>query len=347
MIEVIKFLALSMELYSIFYVSLVLAFYFFKKQEYVVLKENDVLPVVVAYEYNKIVEITLKNLDNRFENVILLTVKAEKVPFKNVEIVKTPKYFKSKAKYKGRDLLYFARTYKTYKKYVLFLDEDSIPVFPLKVPKNADCVVFQEIPQKSGNILIDLAEMQRIAWSLEQKLFLSLNTPFYLWGGCLLIKKELLNFIPDKFSITEDTLFGWELFKRKIRFGFSELTVKTLPPSNLKSLFKQRSRWFVGTLHDLKYLENKLLKIIIYFRLFIWSMSFTFIIIFLLLPVYLHILCFIIFTIENLIACRKLKINVMYSFAWLIGALINSLSVLMSIFFYRKMKFKITEKRLK
>jgi hypothetical protein len=67
-------------------------------------------------------------------------------------------------------------------------------------------------------------------------------------GELLTVKGDVLHDIGfDRHSIVEDYAFAAELIKNGVRTWQSGTHVSILSPHSLEDLFKQRSRWFVGT----------------------------------------------------------------------------------------------------
>jgi len=315
--------------------------YYFKKQKMIKLNNNEILVVISSYELEDFIVENIKRIKKEFKQVVVLTVKDNGVKIDGVDIIKTPKDFKCMSIRKGRDLLYFARNYKVPSevKYILFLDEDSYPEIPIEIP-DRDVVLLFETPHNCKRKDIMITEMQRLGFSLEEKLFLDLRLVFYLWGGGLLIKKEYLKYIPDYPTIIEDTVYGWMLLKTDATFGKSFTRVHSLPPSDLKSMYKQRARWLMGTIFDLN-LAPWYLRILTSIRIFYWLFS---LIIFIFCDWWVKLLIFIVFFIQSLIVCRLCNYPKYYALFWIVGAILNTSMAWTSPFIQRKRTFNVTKK---
>jgi len=322
--------------------AIIFTIYYFKKQETIKLKNDEILIVISSFELKDFVVENIKKLKEKFKHIVVLTVRDNGVKIKDVDIIKTPEDFKCNAIRKGRDLLYFASNYKVPKdvKYILFLDEDSHPETPIKIPKGKDIILLFESPRNCKRKEIIVTEMQRLAFSIEEKLFLDLRLVFYLWGGGLLIRKEYLKYIPDYPTIIEDTVYGWSLLKTNCKFGKSFTRVHSLPPNDLKSMYKQRARWLMGTVFDLN-LAPWYLRILTSIRIFYWLFS---LIIFMFCDLWIKLLIFIVFLVQSLIVCRICKYPYYYALFWIVGAILNTSMAWTSPILQRKRTFNVTKK---
>ena len=340
------------ELIMCFYTFIFILYYFIKARrlKYEKIKNSEILIVVSSFELKKFVVENVKKLRKVFDHVVVLTVKDHGISIKGVDIVKASKDFSCKAIRKGRDLLYFARNYKIPEKvkYILFLDEDSFPQTPIEIPLGADVVILTEYIEKHKNPLIVSAELQRRGFGIEEWLFLNfLNLPLYLWGGGLLIRKEFVKYLPDYPTIIEDSVYGWNIYKefhkkqkKKIRFARSKTKISSCPPNDLKTMFKQRARWFMGTVFDIDQAPIEI-RWITKIRLFYWVTSLPF---YMFTDPFTKLIAIVSFTIQAMIACREQNYPWYYVATWLAGAILNTMMAWTAPFLQRDKDFKVTKK---
>jgi len=156
-----------------------------------------------------------------------------------------------------------------------FASGDIIAVFDADSVLDKDCLLkaaayFQEgalaVQGKTGclnknqNILTTLVYLEQEAW---QRLLLSGRDRFRLFvpftGSCLFIKKELLEELGgwDESSLAEDVELSARLLLRNIKVTYANDVVSWQEaPSKLRTLVKQRVRWYRGYVEtSIKYLS--------------------------------------------------------------------------------------------
>lgn len=95
-----------------------------------------------------------------------------------------------------------------------------------------------------------LSKMQDIDYNISKmtKYAQNLISVLALWGGCLAVNRSAF-FEVGKFSenaLVEDVDLSLKLFKKGYKVEQSSVYVKTVVPSTVKSLIKQRVRWTSG-----------------------------------------------------------------------------------------------------
>ncbi|MFB6194688.1 MAG: glycosyltransferase family 2 protein [Haloplanus sp.] len=167
-----------------------------------------------------------------------------------------PDAFECAASRKGRALEWARRELDCSKEFVLFLDEDTlVPEFE-GLP-DADIVQFREWPMYTGSSVTYWAEVLRMGYQTEQTGFEELNVPLYAWGGGIAVRKAVEDAVTWNFdTLIEDTVFAWQAVERGASFEVLETKFRNQAPPSVLAMFKQRRRWFVGTLREEEYLPR-------------------------------------------------------------------------------------------
>lgn len=200
---------------------------------------------------------------------IKLVVDESGNPIEGAETVLVPRDFICKSKYKARALHYALRFLPNSKEiWTLHLDEDA-KVTPqcvisiVKYIKNGGNPVANgpSVFLYDGSILTFYAEAQRqwtFYWLMDQ-----VNTGIVHWlnGSNLLIRSDIEQTIGWDYIncfISEDSRFGYESTKKlgKIFGWHGGLTIET-PPASVNAILKQRTRWFYGSLLNLRYVPGQ------------------------------------------------------------------------------------------
>jgi hypothetical protein len=273
-----------------------------------------------------------------------LIISANPVDIPGAEVKVVPKDFQCQAQFKGKDLEWGRLNHSF--EYTLYLDEDSLCDF--EEISVADIVQFQEVPI-AKNLFIAAIEAHRIGFQIEQAFF-EKTGPLYLWGGGFAIQRWLEDKITwDRMSITEDTGFIFSI-NQPYKFKYSKKKIYNQAPLRIRDLIKQRWRWASGTYHDVKYLQSKVRKAFVYFRVLEWGLWIIYAI---LLPIifpvgYLFTLpMFLQAMIWSAVGSRIMKLSVPRSIIVTliapVAAYIHSLGALLALF-KRQKQFKVTPK---
>ena len=212
--------------------------------------------------------------------------------FENCRTVKVPTEYSCNAVFKGRALQYAVELRSLEKKntestYIFHLDDESL------ITEQTICSIlaFLETNPASiseGLIVYPLYEGQRIKISnlldtmrpfccFECVDFMSRGNPAYVHGSNLLVRSDIEEKVgwDNGKTIAEDTLFAVTA-RRKLGsgvFGWHGGIIEEKSPNNLRDSFRQRSRWFIGLIQNLKYLTLKE-RILQVTRALIWSSGF-------------------------------------------------------------------------
>jgi len=212
--------------------------------------------------------------------------------FENCRTVKVPTEYSCNAVFKGRALQYAVELRSLEKKntestYIFHLDDES------QITEQTICSIlaFLETNPASiseGLIVYPLYEGQRIKISnlldtmrpfccFECVDFMSRGNPAYVHGSNLLVRSDIEEKVgwDNGKTIAEDTLFAVTA-RRKLGsgvFGWHGGIIEEKSPNNLRDSFRQRSRWFIGLIQNLKYLTLKE-RILQVTRALIWSSGF-------------------------------------------------------------------------
>ena len=99
-----------------------------------------------------------------------------------------------------------------------------------------------------------LSKMQAVEYDFDQKILrniqLTYNNPISIPGPFYVVKREFLSQVKFTDSIVEDFKIGMELNRQNKKIAVCEGRTLTHPPLNLRTLRKQRLRWFGGILHE-------------------------------------------------------------------------------------------------
>ncbi len=188
--------------------------------------------------------------------------------FDGVDTIVVPPEFTCLSKYKARALHYALRFLPNSKDaWTLHLDEDAL-VTPQCVSRILSYIRNGGNPVANGpsifpfdgNILTFYAEAQRhwtFYWLKDQ---LNSSTVHWLNGSNLLIRSDIEQTIGWSFPncfISEDSRFGYESTKKlgKIFGWHGGLTIET-PPASVDGLLKQRTRWFFGSILNLRFVPR-------------------------------------------------------------------------------------------
>ena len=185
-----------------------------------------------------------------------------------VETILVPKEFTCNSRYKARALHYALRCLPNDRDaWTLHLDEDA-KVTPQCVTRIVDYVQKGGNPIANGptvfpydgNIITFCAEAQRqwtFYWLMDQE---KSSTIHWLNGSNLLIRSDVEQAVGWDFVncfISEDARFGYEATKKFGHiFGWhGGLTIEA-PPASVTAIIKQRTRWFFGSILNLRYVPK-------------------------------------------------------------------------------------------
>jgi egghead protein (zeste-white 4 protein) len=216
---------------------------------------------------------------------IKLVVDSIDTHIEGVETIVVPKEFNCMSKYKARALHYALRYLpNTRDVWILHLDEDAL-VTPQCVTSIVNYIRGGGNPVANGpsvfvydgNILTFFAEAQRqwtFYWLKDQ---LMTSTVHWLNGSNLLIRSDVEQSVGWDFIncfISEDSRFGYESTKKlgKIFGWHGGLTIEK-PAATVNDVLKQRTRWFFGSILNLRYVPRGRLPRRIY-SILIWLNGF-------------------------------------------------------------------------
>ncbi len=203
--------------------------------------------------------------DNYEIKVVVDSIEAE-IP--GVQTILVPKEFTTMSKFKARALHYALKFIPDDPKvWTLHLDEDAL-VTPQCVAKILTYIQNGGNPVANGpsvfpfdgNIFTFYAEAQRqwtFFWLEDQ---LTSSTVHWLNGSNLLIRSDIEHKVGWDFIncyISEDSRFGYESTKQlgKIFGWHGGLTIET-PSGTINGILKQRTRWFYGSILNLRYVPK-------------------------------------------------------------------------------------------
>ncbi len=216
---------------------------------------------------------------------IKLVVDGIEDQIEGVQTIVVPTDFTCKSRYKARALHYALGFLPNSKDvWILHLDEDA-RVTPQCVRSIVNYIKHEGNPIANGpsifpydgNIFTFYAEAQRqwtFYWLEDQ---LSSSTVHWLNGSNLLIRSDIEHSVGWDFIncfISEDSRFGYEATKKhgKIFGWHGGLTIET-PPGSVNSVLKQRTRWFFGSILNLRYVPRARLPRRVY-SIFVWLNGF-------------------------------------------------------------------------
>jgi egghead protein (zeste-white 4 protein) len=203
---------------------------------------------------------------SNYEVKLVVDVPGAKI--EGAEIILVPLDFTCMSRYKARALHYALRHLPDSKDaWTLHLDEDTL-VTPQCVTRLLDYIGKGGNPVANGptvfpydgNILTFYAEAQRqwtFYWLMDQE---KSSTVHWLNGSNLLIRSDIEHAVGWDFVncfISEDARFGYEATKKlgKIFGWHGGLTIEK-PPATIGSIIKQRTRWFYGSILNLRYVPR-------------------------------------------------------------------------------------------
>jgi beta-1,4-mannosyltransferase len=208
--------------------------------------------------------------------VIKLVVDNIQSRIEDVETVLVPRDFVSQSKYKARALDYALQSLPNSQNvWILHLDEDAKVTSQgiasmLNYVKNGGKPIANgpSVFPYDGNFLTFYAEAQRMwtfYWLIDQQ---ESSRVHWLNGSNLLIRSDVEHAVGWSFEncfISEDARFGYEATKKlgKIFGWHGGLTIET-PAGSVRGVLKQRTRWFFGSLLNLRYVPKSRLPRRIY-----------------------------------------------------------------------------------
>jgi len=178
----------------------------------------------------------------------------------DIETIVVPDSYDCEAVAKGRAMQYFIETVVTGEQayWYAFVDDDNLVLsdqFLYEIPHYE-----QRGFRAMNSVLTPRRGQSRITYVMDHIRLLDdltvfraftglLGRPYIGFHGELLtVRGDVLHDIGfDRHSIVEDYAFAAELIKNGVRTWQSGTRVSILSPHTLEDLFKQRSRWFVGT----------------------------------------------------------------------------------------------------
>jgi beta-1,4-mannosyltransferase len=189
-------------------------------------------------------------------------------PIPGTEVIVVPSDFVCKSKYKAR-ALHYALKYlpDSNDTWILHLDEDArvtpqcVERILIYIQKGGNPIANgPSVFPYDGNILTFYAEAQRLwtfYWLIDQQ---TSGRVHWLNGSNLLIRSDIEQAVGWSFEncfISEDARFGYEATKKfgKIFGWHGGLTIET-PAASVTGVFKQRTRWFFGSLLNLRYVPK-------------------------------------------------------------------------------------------
>lgn len=229
---------------------------------------------IAARRLNPIVKISVDSIKKSCAEVgfsnfgIMVVVDEADATIDGADIILVPKDFTCKSKYKARALQYALRYLpNSGEAWTLHLDEDARVtaqcvnriVGYIKGGGNPIANGPSVFPY-DGNLLTFYAEAQRqwtFYWLMDQQLS---STVHWLNGSNLLIRSDVEQAVGWDFVncfISEDARFGYEATKKfgKVFGWHGGLTIET-PPVTIGGVIKQRTRWFYGSILNLRYVPK-------------------------------------------------------------------------------------------
>jgi beta-1,4-mannosyltransferase len=207
--------------------------------------------------------------DAGFSNYeIKLVIDKIENPIEGADAILVPGDFVSKSKYKARALDYALKYLPDSKDaWILHLDEDAIVTSQcvksiINYIKNGGNPIANgpSVFPYDDNILTFYAEAQRFwtfYWLMDQQ---TSSRVHWLNGSNLLIRSDIEQAVGWSFEncfISEDARFGYEATKKfgKIFGWHGGMTIET-PAASINGLLKQRTRWFFGSILNLRYVPK-------------------------------------------------------------------------------------------
>jgi len=187
----------------------------------------------------------------------------KKFSVQGAEIFIVPKEFKSKSKFKARQLDYMM-TQLPYAKNIWYfhLDEDSLvttqcikSILDYASNKKSKPIANGAILYERGNNLFTFyAECHRhwnFYWLISQ---MRMSRAHWTNGSCLLVRSDIEHIVGWNYGnyISEDSRFAYESRKKLGKcFGWHGGLVLESPPKTFMDLLRQRRRWFFGSILNL------------------------------------------------------------------------------------------------
>jgi len=210
---------------------------------------SDIQVRVMTIDAQEVVQQTVNSLPAKLSDVRVIAEHDIDIDGATVHVV--PESFTCEATRKARAAEWARRHVPTDQTFVLYLDEDtivpSLPPFP-----DADIVQLMERPVRTGSWLSYFAEIFRMGFQIEQRVFPRFRYPLYAWGGGFAVKTAVEQEVTwDVPTVTEDTNFIWRAFADPDR-EMAVLPVKLLnqAPPSVGELIRQRRRWISGASLD-------------------------------------------------------------------------------------------------
>ena len=210
---------------------------------------SDVQVRVMTIDAQAVVQQTVDSLPTTLGDVRVIAEDDIDIDGATVHVV--PSSFTCNATRKARAAEWARRHVPTDETFVLYLDEDtiapSLPSFP-----DADIIQLMERPVRTGSWLCYFAEIFRMGFQIEQRVFPRFRYPLYAWGGGFAVKTAVEQEVTwDVPTVTEDTNFIWRAFADPDR-EMAVLPVKLLnqAPPSVEELIRQRRRWISGASLD-------------------------------------------------------------------------------------------------
>lgn len=234
---------------------------------------HDDIQVRIATVNNAaVVQTTVNRLPETLTDIQIISETPMEIEGATVNVV--PKSFECTATHKGRALEWARRNVSCDREYVLYLDEDTL-VESLPPLPDADIVQFTELPLFTGSRWTYLCEVFRIGYQFEQRAFVRLRFPLYVWGGGIAIRKSVEDQITwDRQTITEDTAFVWTAAATLPTFSLRVVDgrFRNQAPGTIQTMLRQRRRWMSGTRMDAGVLPLRY-RLLVGTRAIIWAFS--------------------------------------------------------------------------
>lgn len=232
---------------------------------------DDIQIRVLTVAAEETVQLTVNTFPEEISDAIVIA--EEDISIAGADVYVVPDEFDCAAQRKGRAIEWARQNIPCEKKYVLYLDEDSLLSGFSGLPA-ADIVQLSEHPLRTHSRLSYVCEIFRIGFQFEQRAFHRMEYPPYAWGGAVAIRHNLEDQITWNVpSITEDTTFIWRAAAHtEINYRLARIKTRNQAPPTLRSLIKQRRRWVSGTIQDRNLLPPKYQPIILS-RIITWALS--------------------------------------------------------------------------
>jgi hypothetical protein len=248
---------------------------------------------------------------------------------------------------------------KKFNGYIAIFDVDSRPDFKMfKNIKYYSAPVLQAptifIGKKTAFSFASAIYQTRRVVTFEIPQFLQQKIIYLIGHGLFLHSSILKPKIFNEETLTEDLILGYQLFFKNIRFEILPFFDKALVPENISILTKQTSRWFLGDLLFLKYVDIKAKNVfnIIkrYFHIFDWFFGTVAILLVLFsgncIEKSLIIFAVILFFTLNILTAKlfNLTLNFKIILNLILRMTLNSLAPIYAILKSKTIEFKTTKK---